>query len=593
MKKLSSLFHKDIIRKLMLVSGLVCAAFGVNIIIVFLFSWHAEDVVMTVFTKQNRQIAENARTGRELALVLADMNLLTSTFYGNGEFLKTEGEHLINRTTALIKGTGDVRLKKSLSGFDQKIREALRQCATVNQARQEITRISQTIDKILDSLGKTVSEHIVSLIMEGEDASAMEQLVHLITGYEKSLLEIKLRFYESGLEHFKLHEKEEHEHPVLELTDKLILRLHTITASEPDIAKYGKELISEAQKYKDKVSQFHNIARELRDRLNDTEKEKESLLNIMDETDTRIVKTTEESAQDLKKQLSGSRTLNLIIFLVSLPIVMLGFFMSRFVGKSLNRAIMGLRNASEQVSALSGQVLSSSQQLSGKASDQATALEVTSSSLEETSSMTRQNADNAGFADTIVKKSDRDIKEANASMTRLIRFFEEISQTSEETRRIIRTIDELAFQTRLLGLNAAVEAARAGEAGVGFAVVADEVKRLAVRSGDAAKDTAEIIENTVERIQKGLDVITGTNEAFVKMEKGVRKVGELVGEISANSKEQAQGITQINISVATTDTVVQQNAANAEDLAGTSQEMNAQAERMNGFVQELAGMTGK
>lgn len=589
MKKLSSLFHKNIIRKLMLVSGFVCVAFGVNIIIVFLSSWHAEDVIMTVFTRQNRQIAENARTGRDLALFLSDMNLLTSTFYGNEEFLKTKGEHLINRITALIQGTGDMWLKKSLGGFDQKIREVLRQCAMINQARQEIGRISHTLDKTLDSLGETVSENIVSLIMEGEDPSVMEQLVHLITGYEKSLLEIKMQFSESGLEHFKSHE---HEHPTLELTDKLILRLHTITASEPDIAKYGTQLISQAQKFKKKVSQFHTITRELGDRLDETEKEKKSLLNIMDKTDRRIVETTEESAHDLKNQLSGSRMLNLIIFLVSLPIVMLGFFMSRFVGKSLNRAIMGLRNASEQVSALSGQVLSSSWQLSEKTSDQAAALEETSSSLEETSSMTRQNADNADFADSIVKESDRDIKEADASMIRLTRFFEEISEESEESRKIIRIIDELAFQTKLLGLNAAVEAARAGEAGAGFAVVADEVKRLAVRSGDGAKNTTEVAENIIKKVQNGLDVVSIANKAFVKMEKGTRKVGELVGEISANSKEQAQGIAQINISMAETDTVVQQNAANAEILAGTSQEMNAETERMNGFVQELASLAG-
>ncbi len=592
MKKLSLLFHKNIIAKLMLVSGLVCVAFVVNIIIVFLSSWYAEDMVMTVFARQNRQIAENARTGRELARVFADMNLLISTFYGNDEFLKTEGEPLMNRTTAIMQVSGDVRLKESLGGFDQKIREVLTQCVMVNQARQEMNRISETLDNILDSLGETVSEKIVSLIMEGEDASGMEQLVHLITGYEKSLLEIKLQFSESGLEHFKSSEDEEH-HLVLGLIDKLMPKLHTITASEPDIAKYGTQLISQAQRYKEKVSQFHKIGSELDERLNEMQKEKESLLKVMDETDTRIVKTTEDSAQALKKQLSGARMSNLIIFLVSLPIVILGFFMSRFVGKSLNRVIMELRNASEQVSALSGQVLSSSQQLSEKASDQASSLEETSSSLEETSSMTQRNADNAGFADRIVKESDRDIKDANASMIRLTRFFEEISQASEETRKIIRIIDELAFQTRLLGLNAAVEAARAGEAGAGFAVVADEVKRLAVRSGDAAKNTAELIENTVEKVQKGLNVISATNEAFVKMETGARKVDELVGEISANSKEQAQGIAQINISVAETDTVVQQNAASAEDLAGASQEMNAQAEHMNGFVQKLATMTGE
>jgi len=591
MRKLSLLSHKNIIAKLMLVSGLVCVAFGVNIIIVFLSSQYAEKVVMTVFASQNRQIAENARTGRDLALVLADVNLLISTFYGNEESLKTKGELLINRTTALTQGAGDVRLKEALGGFDQKIREVLRQCAAVNRIRQEIDRISQTIDKVLDSLGDTVSEKILSLVMEGEDASVMEQFVHLITGYEKSFLEIKMRFSESGLEHFKSSE-EEHEHPVLALTGKLMLKLHTITASDPDIAKHGTQLVSEVRKYKEKVSQFHRIAEELGDILNEMEKEKGILMNIMGETDRRIVKTTEKAAQDLKKQISGLRMLNLIIFIVFLPIVILGFFMTRFVGKSLNRAILGLRNASEQVSALSGQVLFSSQRLSEEASEQAAALEETSSSLEETSSMSRQNADNAGFADRIVKEADRDIKEANASMTRLTRFFEEISRAGEETRKIIRTIDELAFQIRLLGLNAAVEATRSGEAGAGFAVVADEVKNLAVRSSGAAKNTAELIENTVKRVQKGLDVVSTANDAFIKMETGARKTGELVGEISANSVEQVESIAQINIAVLEIDRAVQHNAASSEELAGASQEMNAQSELMNGFVHELATMIG-
>ena len=163
----------------------------------------------------------------------------------------------------------------------------------------------------------------------------------------------------------------------------------------------------------------------------------------------------------------------------------------------------------------------------------------------------------------------------------------DISKASEETSKIIKTIDEIAFQTNLLALNAAVEAARAGEAGAGFAVVADEVRNLAMRAADAAKNTAGLIEDTVSKINHGSEIVTKTNDAFSKVAESSSKVGELVGEIAAASKEQSDGISQVNTAVAEMDKVVQQNAANAEESASASEEMNAQAEQMKGFVNEL------
>jgi methyl-accepting chemotaxis protein len=168
----------------------------------------------------------------------------------------------------------------------------------------------------------------------------------------------------------------------------------------------------------------------------------------------------------------------------------------------------------------------------------------------------------------------------------------EISGASEETAKIIKTIDEIAFQTNLLALNAAVEAARAGEAGAGFAVVADEVRNLAMRAAEAAKNTANLIEGTVKKIKNGSDTVSKTNEAFSKVATQAKKVSELVGEISAASQEQAQGIEQINKAVAEMDKVTQQNAANAEESAAASEEMNAQAEVMKGFVGDLMALVG-
>jgi methyl-accepting chemotaxis protein len=201
--------------------------------------------------------------------------------------------------------------------------------------------------------------------------------------------------------------------------------------------------------------------------------------------------------------------------------------------------------------------------------------------------MTRQNADNANQADTLMKEANVIVDQANDAMDELTTSMEEISKASDETSKIIKTIDEIAFQTNLLALNAAVEAARAGEAGSGFAVVADEVRNLAMRAADAARNTAGLIEDTVKKIGDGSEIVTKTNDAFDQVSSSTKKVADLVGEISAASNEQSQGIGQVNQAVNEMDKVVQQNAANAEESASAAEEMNAQAEQMKGMVNDL------
>jgi methyl-accepting chemotaxis protein len=270
----------------------------------------------------------------------------------------------------------------------------------------------------------------------------------------------------------------------------------------------------------------------------------------------------------------------------------LSFFMARSISQPINRVIEGLSDGADQVASGSSQVSSASQSLADGASEQAAGIEETSSSVEEMSSMTRQNANNANQANTLMAETSKVVDDANHSMAELTESMKEITAASEETAKIIKTIDEIAFQTNLLALNAAVEAARAGEVGAGFAVVADEVRNLAMRAADAAKNTANLIEGTVKKIKTGSDIVTKTNEAFGKVATGSKKVSELVGEITAASNEQAQGIEQISKSVAEMDKVVQKNAANAEESASASEEMNAQAEQMKDFVGELVTLVG-
>lgn len=272
--------------------------------------------------------------------------------------------------------------------------------------------------------------------------------------------------------------------------------------------------------------------------------------------------------------------------------VLLGLYLSLSITRPINRVVEGLTEASEQVSAASSQVAGASQQLAAGASEQAASIEETSSSLEEMSSMTKQNADHANQANRLMADTSKVVARANESMTQLTASMSEISSASEETSKIIKTIDEIAFQTNLLALNAAVEAARAGEAGAGFAVVADEVRNLAMRAADAAKNTADLIEGTVKKIKEGSDIVERTGTEFSQVAVSSSKMGELVGEIAAASNEQAQGIEQINKAVNEMDKVVQQNAANAEESASASEEMNAQAEHMKGFVSELVIIIG-
>jgi methyl-accepting chemotaxis protein len=272
--------------------------------------------------------------------------------------------------------------------------------------------------------------------------------------------------------------------------------------------------------------------------------------------------------------------------------VLLALIIARGITKVLQRTATSMDEAAGQVASASGQVSSASQQLAEGASENAASLEETSSSLEEMSSMTKQNADNAVQANSLMQETHGVVTRAADSMKELTSSMEDISVAGQDIGKIIKTIDEIAFQTNLLALNAAVEAARAGEAGQGFAVVADEVRNLAQRAAEAAGNTSELIEGTIQKIQQGSSLVHRTDEAFSEVTANADKVAHLVGEIAAASQEQAQGIEQINTAMTQMDHVTQQNAANAEESASASEELNAQAFSMKDAVDQLMLMVG-
>ncbi|HYG23627.1 MAG TPA: methyl-accepting chemotaxis protein [Verrucomicrobiae bacterium] len=296
--------------------------------------------------------------------------------------------------------------------------------------------------------------------------------------------------------------------------------------------------------------------------------------------------------EDLQKSNTSTSVWTALVLIAALG-ALTGVVIHLQLTTPLKRVAQALNSEAEQVSAAAFQLSAQSQSLAEGASEHAASLEQTSASLEEMSSTTRHNADHARQAKTISSQTRAAAEKGVANMKQMDQAMTAIRTAGDDISKIIKTIDEIAFQTNILALNAAVESARAGEAGAGFAVVAEEVRALAQRSAAAAKETGARIAASIEKTKLGVELNATISSALTDIASRSRTLDELAASVASASNEQGQGVAQLNAAVSHMDKITQNTAANAEESASAAEQLNSQAESMKQAVAELLRLVGE
>jgi len=319
--------------------------FAVITAAVFFSFRYVKNELADIFEKKLSQVIGNAQVGRELTAALSDTALLVSTFYGRKDnFLKTEGVRLTEKIYILMLKTVDPHLKDSLNGFMIKIRDTFNQCEAVNQVRAEAETVGESLDSTSLLIKQAVSDKIIDAFMKGVQSAETDRLPLMISEYREILLQIKIRFVESGLTHFEL-PIEKTEHPIFVHLENLRVKVQPLTKYSADIAEPGNRFLEILFKYKDIMIRFHQSVRELRSRIDTMNKERDILLKLMEKTDGNIARQAEEGVAALSKKLFAGSSAGLVIALiVTLTVVMLTSLVGRSISKSLNLTLARLKD---------------------------------------------------------------------------------------------------------------------------------------------------------------------------------------------------------------------------------------------------------
>ena len=317
------------------------------------------------------------------------------------------------------------------------------------------------------------------------------------------------------------------------------------------------------------------------------------MVGMAERLDALEAEAMERQRQDAEASVARARLFILLAIGGSLGVGLVVFLVVRGINRGLRHSIAELTESAEQVASASGQVASASQSLARGSSEEAATIEETSASAEEINSITRASSDQLQQAAALVEQSQDKYAKANRALDGTIEAMRNIGASSDKISKIIKVIDEIAFQTNILALNAAVEAARAGEAGMGFAVVADEVRNLAQRCAQAAKDTSGLIEDSIARAREGGTRVDEVAASIRAITEEAEKVKALVSEVHVSGREQSRGVEQIGKAIAQLERVTQNNAATAEESASAAEQLSSQAGSLKTIVGHLTAMISR
>ncbi|MDR2141660.1 MAG: methyl-accepting chemotaxis protein [Deltaproteobacteria bacterium] len=584
----------------------ICAVFSLisGVVMVSLKSVQAESVVL-----RDRIMPGNDGAALIMANATnAGLNMVDYSYSGNQSSLDDYNKY--DKATREVLTQIEDMIRQGLAANNPSVRDMVAQTSkdymsfqvqalktppmmkTIQENRTSTMNAYKTLGDLVTAYRERRQNQILELLSASSGALDQEEVKRVAEQLAKAihLKDFSDNFYVSFLRGL-YYQDPQHFQAALDINAKLIAEVNSILSdtrvqeSRPQI----NSILEAAQTANVALNNLHTTMETyLEDRV--------TRINTRDkaiETATKLSNSMTDLANDFVASTNtsmGRSFWTLVIGgIIALVIsAILSIFITRNITLPINRVIASLAEGAQEVDSASGELSSASNTLAEGATENAASLEETSAALEELSSMTKRNSDNAMEANALMSQATEAVAKAENSMTNVIQAMDHIATSGNEIGKIIKTIDEIAFQTNLLALNAAVEAARAGEAGAGFAVVADEVRNLAIRSADAAKNTADLIAATISNINSGSEMVNSTSENFQTVSAHSAKVAQLVSEVAEASKEQSQGISQITTAMNQMDKVTQNNAASAEESASAASSLSVQAGNLMSAVDQMS-----